>query len=344
MAKPQKSSSTQQMALLSPDALTEWLDRLAETATLIAPRLVSGVLLYRRVSKSAEIAWGCSRPVMSAKEVFFPPTEQLFTIQKTGQEVTLQESQPDGETILFGVRPCDARGVRLLDAMFLDTEPVDPYYARRRANTILIGLACPEVGETCFCTATGGAPDDDRDVDVMLVEVDGGYALKAVTDKGKTLADGLALTISDRVEAPARPRPTPKNQVQAISWPKHFPDSYWARISERCLSCRACAYVCPTCRCFTIRDEMTASPAEFERIRCWDSCGGENYRRIAGGHKGRAEKGERLRNRFFCKFYYYPEQYSLGETTACTGCGRCIDVCPVGVDITEVLMDLRRSP
>ncbi|MGD0611984.1 MAG: 4Fe-4S dicluster domain-containing protein [Anaerolineales bacterium] len=343
MAKSQKPSSTQRTAVLSQAALTEWLDRLAETSSLIAPRLVSGVLLYRKVSKSAEIAWGFSRPVMSAKDVFFPPTEQLFTIQKTGQEVSLRESQPEGETILFGVRPCDARGVRLLDALFLDTEPVDPYYARRRANTTLIGLACQEVGATCFCTSTGGAPDDERDMDVMLVAVNGGYALKAITDKGKALTAGLALTISDQVEAPPRRRPAVPGQMPAIPWPAHFTDSYWARISERCLSCRACAYVCPTCRCFTVRDEMTASPAEFERIRCWDSCGGENYRRIAGGHKGRAEKGERLRNRFFCKFYYYPEQYSLKDTPACTGCGRCIDVCPVGVDITEVLMDLRRS-
>jgi ferredoxin len=67
---------------------------------------------------------------------------------------------------------------------------------------------------------------------------------------------------------------------------------------------------------------------------------GENYRRVAGGHKPRNKKGERQRNRFFCKFYYYPEQYGLGEASACIGCGRCIEVCPVGVDVTEVLMDL----
>jgi ferredoxin len=117
-------------------------------------------------------------------------------------------------------------------------------------------------------------------------------------------------------------------------------------MSERCLSCRACTYVCPTCRCFIIRDEVLpftqGKPAAgaFERIRCWDSCEGENYRRIAGGHRQRAEKSERLRNRFFCKFYYYPEQYGLGQASACTGCGRCVDICPVNVDITEVLADL----
>mgnify|MGYP001094651730 CR=1 FL=1 len=44
--------------------------------------------------------------------------------------------------------------------------------------------------------------------------------------------------------------------------------------------------------------------------------------------------GMRLRNRFYCKFYYYPQQYG---PIACTGCGRCVESCPVNVDITEVL-------
>jgi ferredoxin len=341
-----KPTRPQPTAMLSQPALNGWLDQLAGSATLIAPRWVSGVLLYRPVSSSAEIAWGFSRPVMSAKEAFFPPTEQLFTIQKTGQEIELHESRPDGKTILFGVRPCDARGVKLLDALFLEKGGVDPYYARRREETTLIGLACSEVGGTCFCTATGGAPDDDTDMDVMLSEVEGGYSLKAVTEKGRALTAGLELASAGREVSGPHRRPGAANALQAlqaISWPKHFGDDYWARMSERCLSCRACAYVCPTCRCFTLRDEMTSSPAEFERIRCWDSCEGENYRRIAGGHKARPEKGERLRNRFFCKFYYYPVQYGLAGAPACTGCGRCIDVCPVGVDITEVLYDLGRS-
>jgi sulfhydrogenase subunit beta (sulfur reductase) len=120
-------------------------------------------------------------------------------------------------------------------------------------------------------------------------------------------------------------------------WPAHFDDEYWEAMAERCLSCRICAYVCPTCRCVDIRDEAIPSGNghnAYERIRCWDSCAGAVYRRIAGGHNPRSEKGQRLRNRFFCKFEYYPEQYG---PSACTGCGRCIDACPVNIDITEVL-------
>ena len=322
------------------EELGSWLDDLTGIRTLIAPRDVDGVLLYHRVTKSDEIAWGATRPVMSAKEIFFPPSERLFTIQKTGQEIHLAEALPDEAQILFGVRPCDARGVKLLDALFLDTLPADPYYARRRESTTLIGLACREMGPTCFCTSVGGAPDDARDVDVMVYEVEDGYILEAVTEKGCLLIpdEGWKKT---NAEPPSIDYQSPIVNPEIIPWPEHFNDEYWQKMSERCLSCRACAYVCPTCRCFAVRDEKV-KPGEFERIRCWDSCAGENYRRVAGGHRPRPEKGDRLRNRFFCKFYYYPEQSGLSEASACTGCGRCIDVCPVGVDITEVLMDLEK--
>jgi ferredoxin len=343
-----KSNSNKKHWLITQIELETWLDEIANARTLIAPRMVSGLMLYRPVAKSDEIAWDgqalrsapSSRPVLSVKEIFFPTTEQLFIIRKKGQEIHLEESFPDWENVVFAVRPCDARGVKMLDALFLDTNPVDSFYARRRANTTLIGLACKSLGATCFCTSVGGAPDDHHDVDIMLFETDGSYLVKAVTDKGRYLIPGgewKETSIGYQSAKYSVQYPVPRKG----KWPEHFNDEYWMKMSERCLSCRACAFVCPTCRCFAVRDEMLA-PHEFERIRCWDSCAGENYRRVAGGHKPRAEKGERLRNRFFCKFYYYPEQYGLGAGSACSGCGRCIDVCPAGVDITEVLLDLEK--
>ena len=40
-----------------------------------------------------------------------------------------------------------------------------------------------------------------------------------------------------------------------------------------------------------------------------------------------------------CKFCYAPLDFG---TVACVGCGRCIDVCPVGIDIAEMLGDVVR--
>jgi ferredoxin len=330
------------MKYISRNELSALLDKLAGEMTLIAPREVDGVLLYRPVQNSQDIVWHFTRPVLSVKETLFPATDQLLHIEKTGQEIVLRDALPQGRQVVFGVRPCDARGLKVLDALFLDTAPKDINYALRRVNTTLIGLACREMGETCFCTSVGGYPDDPQDVDVMLTEAGECYLVQIVTDNGQALFGEHVKPVTESMVVPSlvtRPAPTIP-APESIDWPSRFNDDYWDRLAERCLSCRICGYVCPTCRCFIVRDE-TAPGGDgcqaFERIRCWDTCTSEAYRRIAGGHNPRAAKGQRLRNRFFCKFYYYPQQYG---PMACTGCSRCIEMCPVNIDIGEVLQIL----
>lgn len=319
--------------------LTKWLDDLAAECTLIAPRDVSGVLLYRPVKSSQQVVWDYVKPVLSTKEAFFPPTERLLIIKKSGQEIELTETLPDQQQVIFGLRPCDARGVLTLDALFLDTKPADSYYQQRRENSTLVGMACKEMAETCFCTRMGSAPDDPAGMDVMFTEVDGGYDVQVYSEKGQAIVNDEWGTVNGEPIKLASQLEVHNSQLsipEGTAWPPQFNDQYWADMSERCLSCRVCAYVCPTCRCFDVRDEAIAGNGgnEFERIRCWDSCAGEIYRREASGHNPRDAKGERFRNRYFCKFYYYPEQYG---PLACTGCGRCIDSCPVNIDITEVM-------
>ncbi|RLC69727.1 MAG: sulfite reductase, partial [Chloroflexi bacterium] len=93
-------------------------------------------------------------------------------------------------------------------------------------------------------------------------------------------------------------------------------------------------------RCFDVADRVIEERAGFtriERIRAWDACTSTNYRRAAGGHNSRPTKPGRIRNRFFCKFCYYPEDFGpLG----CVGCGRCVVSCPVDIDIREVMGDV----
>ncbi len=328
------------MSVFKREVLAEWLAQVAAGKQLVAPTTVDGILLYRPVEGVKDLAWDFSRPVLSAKEVFFPATERLLAIEKTGQTIHLQNVVPDQALVLFGVRPCDARGIAALDALFIESDPVDVNYARRREGAVIIGMACQEVGDTCFCTRVGGAPDDPTGMDIMLKELNGGYEVQAITAKGREICEQAGLQPqAPEQRNPVSPFPLPTRSA----WPAHFNDDVWAAMAERCLSCRICAYVCPTCRCFDVRDEVAPSDnghKVYERIRCWDSCTRQGYRRIAGGHNPRAEKGQRLRNRFFCKFFYYQEQYGpLG----CTGCGRCIDSCPVNIDITEVMDYIQAS-
>ena len=328
------------MKTISLIALKTWLDQIAAKSALIAPRWVDGVLLYRSATGSDQIVFDYSRPKMSAKEAVLPHTEQLFTIEKEDGNVRLMDAEPARKQVIFGLRPCDAHGIAVLDSIFIKKTPADLAYARQRDQTILVGLACPQMWEGCFCTSMGGAPDDPTHLDILLTQIEGGYEVKTVTEKGRQLLAGAELQeVSgerDRAvhEAGVTPPPT-------ASWPARFTDRYWELLAERCIGCRVCAYVCPTCRCFDVRDqvvEQSTQSSRYERLRCWDSCMGNNYRLTAGGHNSRPTKASRLRNRFYCKFYYVPQDYG---PTACVGCGRCIESCPVNIDIVEVLKDLR---
>jgi ferredoxin len=320
------------MKVTTRDDLAAWLDRLSKSITLIAPKAVEEQVLYKPVAGSSEILFDSAKTDLSVKEYFLPSTHLLLSIEKGKEGVRVEDPPVQEEQVVFGLRPCDARALRAVDALFLEEEPVDPYYAERRERTTLIGLACREMGEECFCTSLGLAPDDPSDVDLMLTEVDGGYAVQVISEKGRDILGDLVLEEAEGTP----PRPVIREKVpvpEAKAWPQHFENAYWTQLADRCLSCRLCTYVCPTCRCFDVRDYETPS-RDIERLRAWDSCMAENYRRIAGGHNPRPTKVERLRNRFYCKFCYYPQDYG---PVACVGCGRCIAQCPVNIDIVEVL-------
>jgi sulfhydrogenase subunit beta (sulfur reductase) len=330
------------MKLTTRDALATWLDRVAKGNALIAPKSVESELFYRPVTSSAEIVFEFERTALSPKAFFLPDTEVILEVEKRGREVTLREPALARDQVIFGIRPCDARALRSLDALLLDRTPPDTYYAERRNRTVLIGLACPRLWDDCFCTSMGSGPDDASGVDVMLYEGGSGYWVLAVTEKGAALLEGLEAEETEQ-HAPASDTSAERVPVPAPeAWRALFDSVYWSRLADRCLGCRACTYVCPTCRCFDVRDDTTAAGpgyAHIQRLRAWDSCLAAGYRRIAGGHNPRPTKAQRLRNRYYCKFCYSPHDFG---TVACVGCGRCIAACPVGIDIAEMLADVAR--
>ncbi|MEN8241269.1 MAG: 4Fe-4S dicluster domain-containing protein [Chloroflexota bacterium] len=324
------------MDFISKKSLESWLASVAETKKLYAPVYTDGVLLYQQPNEIEDIVWDFSRPVQSAKEIIFPQSEKMLTIEKNGQNIQIIENLNNDISVIFGVRSCDARGCLVLDKLLVEAEPVDHYYKTRRENTALVGLACEEMGDTCFCTSVGGGPDNSEGLDVMLHRHQDGYLVEIVSSAGEELFNGIEFDRQDIAFNERRFEPEfvlPSQDLLKSS----FDSEIWRSESERCLSCRICAYVCPTCRCFDVRDEPGASnngTEIVERIRGWDSCSGEAYRRIAGGHNPREAKADRLRNRIYCKLHYTQEQSGM---MACTGCGRCIDSCPVNIDITEII-------
>ena len=246
--------------------LAAWLDALAMRYTLIAPRLVESELLYRPVAGSDEIVFDFERTVLSPKTFFLPDTKVILEMEKRDNNATLAEPALDQQRVLFAVRPCDARGLRALDALLLDRPPPDTYYAQLRENTILIGLACSRLWDDCFCTSLGSRPDDDSAVDLMLHQVGDEFLVRVVTNQGTALLQGLSAEETNRT-APAPDLSGEKVPVlPPEAWGMFFDDVSWQRLATRRLRCHVCTYVCPTCRCFDIRAETAAAGPGYAHI------------------------------------------------------------------------------
>jgi ferredoxin len=275
------------------------------------------------------------------KELMFPQTETLFKF-RLGQ-TDIEPTVPEARRVVLGIRPCDAQAYSIVDRLYGWDYP-DPYYQKRRDNTTLVGLACDDPCSNCFCPSLGGGPASEENVDAIMFDLDELFYLKTVTDKGEELAKAMGgvLEAAGDAEKKAAAKQAEEalgkinRSIDTAGIPEKLPSLYdhpfWEQFSERCLGCGICTFLCPTCHCFDIQDEAEAFDAR--RARMWDTCMFSEYSLHTSGHNPRPTRKERTRNRISHKYSYFPEKF---DVIACVGCGRCINHCPVNIDILDIL-------
>ncbi len=275
-------------------------------------------------------------PRESMKRFLFPQPEVLLRFKRKGTGYEVEPGQVSQETVLFGVRPCDARSACLNLLPYQD----DPFFLRNMAATVIVGTRCEQPCSTCFCRDVGGGPESIEGMDARITPCgEGSWKIELFTEKGLALFQAMA---------GGEPAPTPEGgaektppllkPLKSAPLSSLYESDVWAELARACLNCGICTFLCPTCYCFDIQDERLGSSGR--RIRYWDSCMFPLFTQHASGHNPRPTKLHRVRNRFLHKLKYFPDRFG---SFSCVGCGRCVRECPVGIDIRKVMKRLAEA-
>jgi sulfhydrogenase subunit beta (sulfur reductase) len=303
------------MDTVDKKGLLKFLEKVKKSHKLVAPLKKEEGLFFDTVNSVNDIVLDYINPKNTVKDFVFPIKEKMFSFDK------LEQSVFDGSIAIFGVRPCDARALNVMDKVF-NWDEKDEMYNARRSKLLLIGFACNKAGPHCFCTSFGYGPHDDSGMDIMVYEVDGKFSLVGVSAKGKKLVIGKKPSVVEPVIEK-------KMDVEKVylKLDSMFDSDYWKEVTFNCIGCGTCTYLCPSCHCFGMSDEKGS------RYRVWDSCQFGSFTKHTSGHNPRPTQAERYRQRVYHKFNYYKKNFGVH---LCVGCGRCTQHCPMNVDIFTI--------
>lgn len=122
-----------------------------------------------------------TKPFEPPKKLFFPPTEAIFSFSYDEWQISSQVPRDEKPFLLFGIRPCDLQGIKVIDQVFGQQ---DPYWIARIERTVLVSQPCTEAKDTCFCTWVGINPKEAKGADVSFIPLDGGWLFQPLTEKG----------------------------------------------------------------------------------------------------------------------------------------------------------------
>ncbi|MDW7740345.1 MAG: 4Fe-4S dicluster domain-containing protein [Bacillota bacterium] len=332
--------------LLNKEKWPEFIGKLAGK-NLWAPQAEGDAMHFAQVKEGETPGLDFGNTRVPPKKFIFPQTETMYRFQLGGTNI--EEPVIDDEVVVLGIRPCDARANKIIEKLF-KWDVDDPYFLARQEKVTLIGLTCTEPGLNCFCPSVGGGPASTDGLDILITDLGENYYLEALTNKGeKLLGEAGDLMVEDKGDGAkakeklvAAAEKKINRTVDTKGIPEGLPglweDPLWKRVSASCLGCGTCTYLCPTCHCFDIQDEIEGFDAR--RCRMWDSCMFEEYTLHTSGHNPRPTRRERTRNRINHKYNYYVDKF---DVIACVGCGRCINLCPVNIDIVEILRQVKEA-
>jgi len=361
-------------AVLSPAGLAALLAALrGDGFDLVGPSLRDGAIVYAEIAgiedlprgwtevqeagtyrvqrRSDDALFGYTVGPHSWKQFLFVPRLRLWQAQRQGTSFRVDADAPAPPRLAFiGARACDLQAIAVQDRTFLGGTFVDPDYAARRAGVFVLAVNCGAAAATCFCVSMESGPRATAGFDLVVTELldpphrfvvevgseRGADVLRRVDGTTATANDTEAVTRLVDATAASMQRHLDTTDLPALLY-GNLDSSRWDEVASRCLSCANCTMVCPTCFCSTVEDVTDLSGEDAERWRRWDSCFTVDHSYLHGGSARPSTKSQ-YRQWLTHKLAGWVHQFG---TSGCTGCGRCIAWCPVGIDLTAEVAAIR---
>jgi NAD-dependent dihydropyrimidine dehydrogenase PreA subunit len=327
--------------VIPKEYLREFIQKLLHSHEIIAPVKRDEIHIFERIKNFEEIDLNFINTIFPPKKYFLPHLENIFDYKGNRTRVSYDETP----RIIFGIRPCDVNCLSRYDKVFLNEEFLDPYYFKRKENTLILSLNCSQAGENCFCTSLGTDKLNQGMFDLLFTEEEGeNYLVEVGSKKGAKLINKNKKLFSPTDEKPkikltCKKKITEEN-LNKLNDPKNFNSKVWEEYAEKCLSCCSCTITCPTCTCFGLRDIINLDLESGSRKREWQSCQLKVFTKVAGEYVFREERHKRLKHRIYHQLNYFKKKYGKNGKNLCVGCGRCIENCPTNIDMTEILQKL----
>ena len=313
--------------IISKDKIPEFLSALMAKYTVVAPiDRGDAPAEFRELAPGDEPILDGSEMMMTPKDYLLPRYEVLLKVRSEEGQTRVESVIPeDKPRVMMGMWLADAQAVQVLDRVFLDEKFADPYYAARRENLTLVATMPAEPRWSWFSSSVDDVETWKKNVDAVMYDLGDSYYFETITDKGSPLIEGVFFTEPTEAQSAKKDdiwRNFKSFNVLPFADEKlyerlEWDNPIWAEIAQKCIGCGTCSYMCPSCSCFDIQDEVCG--ACVERYRCRDTCQFEDFTLMGAGHNPRAAQLPRSRQRLLHKFKYQHEQFGV---VGCTGCGR----------------------
>lgn len=295
----------------------------------------AGVLQIRAINRASELILDSRLPLYPLKQFFVPEKETLFEWCGSFSK----EKGAARKIVLLGVNVLDLKAVNLYDQVF----EKDSYYQARRRNLLIVGHAnVPEIEDNIFEYKYEEDILEHLPFDIFLANAAVSCKIFTGSIKGQRILEHFGYKNYEHIQfsGPVKEGKLDERMIKLRDKLKnHHNQKLWEELGRRCIECGKCTLACPTCFCFRIDDQAGLKDHSGTRQRCWDSCYYQEFSEISGGHKFLSSTAARIHFWYYHKFARIPDEFDF---MGCVGCRRCTKVCPVGIDIAEVIKEIQQ--